>query len=386
MRNLLMLCSVMCFAIFCFAQNAGKTDNSKNPFFSEWKTPFGAPPFNEIKIEHFKPAFLQGMELEKKEVEAIINNTAAPTFGNTIEAMEKTGKFLDDVQNVFFALSSANTNEEMQKLASEMSPLFSKHSDDIYLNDILFKKVKTVYEQRNLLKLISEQDKLLEKTYKRFVRAGANLTKEEKDKLREINKELSSLSIKFGENVLKETNKYKIIIDNPKDLDGLPQRVIDDGAQTAKAQKQPDKWIYTTQKTSMIPFLQYSKKRELREKLYKYYFNRCNNNDEFDNKGIISKIMKLRMERASLLGYKTYADFVLEENMAKTPEKVNKFLMDLWIAALPKAKAEVKEMQKIIDKEGGKFKLASWDWWYYAEKVKKEKYDLDENERYCSGT
>ncbi len=352
--------------------------NMNNPFFKEWKTPFQTPPFNEIKEEHFLPAFEEGMKQQKAEVDELLNNKDKATFENTIEAMEKSGALLTKVSNVFYNLLSSNTNDEMQKLAETLTPMLSKHRDDINLNEKLFERIKAIYAEKEKLNLTTEQNTLLEEYYSGFVRNGANLNDEQKDKLRKINEELSKLSLKFGNNILKETNAVALIVDNKDDLVGLPDAVVQAAAEIAKSKGQEGKWIFTLQKPSFIPFLQYSPKRELREKLFKAYINRGNNNDEFDNKKILSKIASLRVDRANLLGYKTHADYVLEKSMAKNPETVNKFLSDLWKPALKRASAEAADMQKIIDKEGGNFKLAAWDWWYYAEKVKKEKYDLDE--------
>ncbi|MFA3782376.1 M3 family metallopeptidase [Melioribacteraceae bacterium 4301-Me] len=358
--------------------NGQESKNMNNPFFVEWKTPYGTPPFNEIKHEHFLPAIEEGIKLEKAEIDNIVNNQEPPTFKNTIEALETSGKFLERVQRVFEALNGANTNDELQKIARIITPMISKHNDDIYFNEKLFDRIKTIYENKKSLNLTNEQITLLENYYKNFVRNGANLNEKEKETLRKINEELSMLTLKFNENNLKETNAVALIIDSKEDLAGLPENVIKSAAETAKEKGYEGKWVFTLQRPSWIPFLQYSEKRQLREKLFKAYINRGNNNNEYDNKKILSRIISLRVQKANLLGYKTYADFVLERNMAKNPENVYKFLNDIWTPAIEKAKSEAAEMQKIIDKEGGNFKLQPWDWWYYAEKVKKEKYDLDE--------
>ncbi len=349
-----------------------------NPFFKEWDTPFQTPPFGDIAIEHYLPAFEEGMKLQKAEVEAIINNKAKPTFANTIEAMEKSGKLLTRVSSVFYNLNSANTNDEMQKIAKTVAPLLSKHNDDINLNKQLFEKVKSVYNEKDKLNLSVEQSKVLKDYYDGFVRGGANLTNEQKGAFRKINEELSVLSLKFGENLLKETNAIALVVENKENLAGLPESSIQSAYELGKTKGHEGKWVFTLQKPSFIPFLQYSEKRNLREKIFKAYINRGNNNNEFDNKKILARIAELRIERSKLLGYKTHADFVLEKNMAKNPETVYKFLNDLWKPAVKRAKLEADDMQKIIQKEGNDFKLEAWDWWYYAEKVKKEKYDLDE--------
>ncbi|MCX6150563.1 MAG: M3 family metallopeptidase [Ignavibacteriales bacterium] len=352
--------------------------NMNNPFLKEWKTPFQTPPFNEIKEEHYLPAFEEGMKEQKNEVDQLLNSTEKPTFENTIDAMEKSGALLTRVSNVFFNLLSSNTNDEMQKIAQTVTPMLSKHRDDINLNEKLFERLKSIYGEKDKLNLTTEQNTLLEEYYSGFVRNGANLNPEEKDKLRKINEELSLLSLKFGDNILKETNSIGLVIDNKEDLVGLPDAVVQAALDMGKTKGQEGKWIFNLQKPSFIPFLQYSPKRELREKLFKAYLSRGNNNNDFDNKKVLSRIASVRVDRANLLGYKTHADYVLEKSMAKNPETVYKFLNDLWKPALKRSSAEVADMQTIIDKENGKFKLAAWDWWYYAEKVKKEKYNLDE--------
>jgi peptidyl-dipeptidase Dcp len=270
------------------------------------------------------------------------------------------------------------TNEKMQKIAKEIAPILSKHRDEIMMNPDLFRRVKTIYEKRNMLNLTPEQKKLVEDYYRDFVKGGANLDDMKKARLMEINQELSLLSVKFGENVLKEENKFELVIENKEDLEGLPPSVIQSASETAKERNHEGKWVFTLKKPSLIPFLQYSSKRELREKIFKAYINRGNNDDELDNKKIISRIIALRIEKAKLLGYKSHAHLILEENMAKTPEKVYELLRKIWEPALKVAKKEAKELQEMIYKEGNNFKLEPWDWWYYAEKVRKEKYAIDE--------
>jgi len=375
MKNLFLLLTV--FIIFSSYTNS-QDKNMDNPFFKEWSTPFQTPPFDEIKIDYYLPAFEEGIRLQKAEVDVIINNTEKPTFVNTIEAMEKSGKLLIKVSSVFYNLNSANTNDEMQEIAKTVAPMLSKHNDDINLNEKLFARVKTIYSEKEKLNLTTEQKTVLKNYYDDFIRGGANLNNEQKEKFRKINEELSLLSLKFGENLLKETNSIGLIIENKNDLAGLPESVIQSAFELGKTKGHEGKWVFTLQKPSFIPFLQYSEKRNLREVIFKAYINRGNNNNEFDNNKILSSIAALRVERANLLGYKTHADYILEKNMAKNPETVYKFLNDLWKPALNRAKMEIDDMQKIINNEGNNFKLEAWDWWYYAEKVKKEKYDLDE--------
>ncbi len=350
-----------------------------NPFFEEWTTPFGTPPFDKIKQEHYLPAFEKGIEKQNKEIEAIVNNPEEPTFENTVEALEYSGALLTRVSNVFFAMTEAMTNEDLQAIAKKVSPMLSKHNDDINLNPKLFERVKAVYQKKDELDLNTEQKKLLDEHYKSFVRGGANLKDEQKERFREINKELSLLSLQFGENVLKETNKFELVLDE-SDLDGLPENVVAMGADEAEARGYDGRYVYTIQRTSMYPFLTYSTRRDLREKLYKGYINKGDNNDELDNKEILSKMAALRVERAHLLGYESHADYVLDDNMAKTPEAVYELLNKLWVPALNVAKKERDDMQQMIYDEGKDFELEGWDWWYYSEKVKKAKYDLDESE------
>lgn len=354
------------------------SQEGENPLLKEFTTPFGVPPFDQIKEEHFLPAIKTGIEIHKKEIEAIIKNPEAPTFENTIEALEKSGRLLQKVTDIFYVLNGCMTNDNMQKIAKEVAPMLAKHMDEIRMNPELFKRVKTVYDNKDKLNLNPEQKKLLEEYYKDFVRGGANLDDAKKARLMEINQELSLLSVKFGENVLKEENKFELVIDRKEDLEGLPEAVIQEAYETAKERGKEGKWVFTIKKPSLIPFLQYSPNRELREKIFRAYINRGNNNDELDNKKIISRIIALRVEKAKLLGYKSHAHLILEENMAKTPEKVYELLKKIWEPALKVAKKEAKELQEMIYKEGNKFKLEPWDWWYYAEKVRKEKYQLDE--------
>ncbi|WP_243421755.1 M3 family metallopeptidase [Marinifilum breve] len=374
---LYLLVAGMAFTACDGKKSEQKTDN---PFFAEYNTPHQTPPFDLIKFEHFEPAFMKGMEEGRAEIDAIANSKEAPTFENTILAYEKSGALLDKVGNVFYNIKGSENNDSIAALAKRLSPITTKYYGDISLNENLFKRIKTVYEQKDQLELSVEEQTMLEKIYQGFVRGGANLPADKKEKLRAIDSEISSLTLQFGENVLNETNAFELVIDKKEDLAGLPAGVVAAAAETAKAKGKEGKWVFTTQKPSMLPFLQYADKRELRKKLYMGYVNRGNNNNEYDNKEIAKKLVNLRIQRAKLFGYNNYAEYVLEKNMAKTPEKAFELLNKLWKAALPNAKKEVKEMQKIINKEGGKFKLASWDWWYYADKVKKAKYNLDEEE------
>jgi peptidyl-dipeptidase Dcp len=363
---------------FIAAASCKKAEKSDNPLLNKYEAPFGIPPFEEIKAAHFMPAFLKGFEVHNAEIKAIINNKKEPTFDNTIKALSYSGQLLTGVSRVFGSINSANTNDSLQAISRELSPLSSRHNDNINLNDTLFQRVKTVYDNKDKFNLNEEEKKILEDTYKDFVRSGAALSAGDKEKLRKINGELSILSVQFGQNLLAETNGFKLILDKQEDLSGLPEGVIAQAASMAKSLGMDGKWVFTLQVPSMTPFLQSADRRDLREKLFTAYFMKGDNDNEKDNKAIIAKIAKLRVERAHLLGYDSFADFVLERTMAKTPEKVMTFLAQVWDAATPVAKAEAAAQQEIINKEGGKFKLEPWDWWYYSEKIKKAKYDLDD--------
>jgi len=351
-----------------------------NPLLAKWDTPFETPPFNKIKSTHYLPAFKEAIKIHNSEIDEIVNNSEDATFSNTIEAIDYSGDALARVQRVFSAMNSAMNNDEMQKINKEVSPLLSAHRDDINLNQQLFERVKEVYEQKKSLVLNTEQNKLLDKYYKRFLRGGANLEDKAKEEFRKINEELSLLTVRFGENVLKETNTFELIIDSENDLSGLSENLITAASETADNKGYNGKWVFTIHKPSMIPFLQYSTKRDLRKKIYRAYFMKGDNSNELDNKKILSRIAMLRLKRAKLLGYETHAHYVLEEQMALNPDNVYKLLNDLWAPALERSKQEREEMQQIIYDEGNDFELEPWDWWYYAEKLKKAKYNLDEEE------
>jgi peptidyl-dipeptidase Dcp len=380
MKKTVICLAMVVVATIGYSQTKKPVATPVNPLLTEWKTPYGLPPFDKIKIEHFVPAFKEAMNAQMKNIDAIIANPQKPTFKNTIEAMEKAGALMTKVALVFYNDLSANTSDELQKVAEEIAPMMSKHSDDISLNPKLFVKIKTVYENRAAEKLNGEQLRLLEKYYKDFVRSGANLNDKDQTRLREINSQMSLLTLQFSNNVMAETNGFKLVIDNKEDLAGLPESVIQMGADDAKGFGMEGKWVFTTKKPSMLPFLTYATKRELREKIYKAYLNRGNNDNENDNKKIISQIVKLRLERSNLLGYKTYADYGLETTMAKNADNVMNLLNKLWNPALKVAQLEQDEMQKLAASEGQIINIESWDWWFYAEKVRKAKYNLDEEQ------
>ena len=356
------------------------TQTETNPFLTEFQTEHGVPPFDKIRLEHYEPAFLKGIEEQNANIDAIVNNSEAPTFENVIVALDNSSPILDRVSAIFYNMTEAETTDDLKELSIKLAPTLSEHSDNISLNQDLFKKVDAVYQQKDALGLTTEQQRLLEETYKGFVRSGANLSPEKQARLREVNKELSTLGIKFSDNVLNENNAFKLYIDKEEDLAGLPDWFRQSAAEKAKEDGQEGKWLFTLGNASRLPFLQYSENRPLREQMYKAYINRGNNNDKNDNKKIITDIIKLRLEKAQLLGFDCYSNFVLDNTMAKNSTTVMDFLNNLWSYSLPKAKAEAVELQKIMDKEGKGEKLEAWDWWFYTEKLRKEKYNLEEDE------
>ena len=371
------------FFISCNNQELEKNtieEYAMNPFLKEYQTPFKIPPFEEIKFEHFEPAFMQGMKEHQEEIKEIAENPNEPTFKNTLEALESSGETLDKVSNVFYNLLGSNTDDEMDALAVKMSPLMSSHNDQILLNQSLFKRIETLINKSDSLNLTNEQERLLEETYKRFKRSGANLDEESMKRLTEINSALSLLSVEFDQNVLKETNGFSMVIENPEDLEGLPEEEIRQAALLAESEGKPGKWVFKPTRVSMYPFLTYSKKRNLRETLYRSYIQRGDNDNEYDNKEIIRKMVSLRKEKANLMGFDTHADYALDNTMAKTSENVNDLLQTIWRPGIQKAKDEVAAMQELIKQEGGNFALEAWDWWYYSEKLRQEQFDFKEEE------
>ena len=383
----LILITVLLFIVSC--QQKSKMDPNINPFFQEWNTPYEVPPFLDIKDEHYMPAYEQGMKENLEEIDLIVNNPEAPTFANTIEELERTGKLLSKVGRVFSNLASSNTNPKLQELQRELSPMLSAHYDKISLNEGLFNRVDAIWQNRENLDLTKEQTKLLNDTRKGFVRSGALLSEDQKERISEINSKISGLSTSFGQNLLAETNGFELILE-ASDLEGLSDGVIAAAADAASQKmdaaesdeekdKYKDKYVFTPHRSSMYPFLTESTRRDLREKLYNSYVMRGDNNNDTDNKEIAAQIAKLRAERAQIMGYKTHAHFILDDNMLKTPEEVYDLLYKLWKPAVKRAKVEVADMQAVADSEGHDFKVAAWDWWHYSEKVRKEKYDLDES-------
>ena len=357
-------------------------DNPDNPFFRPYGTPFNVPPFERIKTEHFLPAIEEGIAREQAEVDAIAGSRAKPTFENTIAALDHAGLFLTEANSVFGSLQGSMTNKELQAVALTTAPMLAAHEDNISLDPKLFARVKAVYDKRAKLSLDRESLFLLENVYKDFVRSGALLDPVSQTRFREINQELSKLSVKFGENVLAETNAFQLVIDKKSDLAGLPPSVIDMAATAAKRAELPEgRWLFTIQIPSMTPFLTYSDLRPLREKIHRAYTMKGDNGNELDNKENVRRIAALRLERARLLGYPNHAAYVLEMNMAKTPARVDDFLAQLWKPTIVKAREEAAALQALADRlsPGGKITLAPWDWWYYTEKLRQEKYALDDS-------
>ena len=388
MKKLLFLTGIVLLGACQTQTGQNEMEISDNPFYQDWDTPYGIPPFLQIKDEHYMPAFEKGMEKNLAEIDAIVNNPESPTFVNTLEELERAGKLLTKVQRVFSNLTSSNTNPKLQELQRELNPLISAHYDKITLNEGLFNRVEAIWQARETLELSSEQRKLLEDTRKSFVRSGALLNEEQKAQITEINAKISELTTAFGQNLLAETNGFELIL-NEADLEGLSDGIIAAASEAAAQKleeavteeeqlKYQNKYLFTPHRSSMYPFLTQSNRRDLREQLYKAYVQRGDNDNETDNKKLAAKIAKLRAERAQLMGYETHAHFVLEERMLKTPSEVYDLLMQLWKPALERAKVEVADMQAVVDEEGGNFKIAGWDWWHYSEKVRKAKYDLDE--------
>ena len=353
---------------------------NQNPLLIEQNTPYGVPAFDKVKIEHYMPAFEKAIAENKAEIEAIVNNPEAPTFANTIEALDRSGELLDKVVGVFFNVLEADGNDEMNKIAEEVTPLLSELSDGIILNDALFQRVKAVYEQRETLGLNDEQMRLLTETFKSFANNGANLPEDKKTRLKEINQELGLLSLQFGNNVVAETNAYQLFITDEAELKGLPESAKAAAKEEAVAAGRPEAWLFTPKRTSFTPVLQYCENRELRKELLMAYTTRGNHDNENDNKDIIVKTMQLRVEKAQLFGYTNPADYILADCMAKDAKTVDAFLESVWEPSLKAAKREAKELQKLLSQDLPGEKLQPWDWWFYTEKLREAKYDLNEEE------
>lgn len=378
MKQFAIAAAVTCMVCAC----GQKTEEIDNPFLTEFQTPYGTPDFNRIRTEHYEPAFQAGINQQNEEIEAIVNNPDEPTFENTIVALDNSGEILERVSGVFFALTEADTNDQMMELETKFASILSEHSDNIFLNQDLYARVAAVHdmEASGKIQLTTEQHYLLDKYYKMFVRSGAALDAEKQARLREINKELSTLTIEFGNHVLADNNAYMLVVEDKSDLAGLPDAVIEVAAHEAKAHGKDGKWVFTLQGSSRLPLLQYAENRDLRKDIYLAYTNMGNHNDENDNKALLKQILTLRLEKAKLMGYDNYAEYQLADNMAKTPKNALDLLYSLWKYAIKNAKKEAAELQRIMDREGKGEKLEAWDWWYYAEKLRQEKYNLNEDE------
>lgn len=377
MKNLIFAAAMSCMVCACGQQAA----DTGNPFLSEFETPYGTPDFDRIKVEHYEPAFLKGIEQQNEEIKAIVENPEEPSFENTIVALDNSGEILARVSGVFFALTEADTNDEMMELEAKIAPMLSEHSDNIFLNQDLYKRVAAVHaqEEAGKIQLTTEQHYLLDKYYKEFVRSGAGLDAQKQERLREINKQLSTLTIEFGNHVLADNNDYLLVVDKKEDLAGLPDAVIAGAAQEAKAHGKDGKWVFTLQESSRTPLLQYAQNRELRKNIYQAYTSLGNRGNANDNKEVLKKVLALRLEKAQLMGFNNFAEYQLADNMAKNPKNALDLLYGLWEYSIKNAKAEAAELQKIMDREGKGEKLEAWDWWYYAEKLRQEKYDLNED-------
>ena len=378
MKKYLLSIKALCLSgILLFS---GTTMKAENPFFGEYNTPYNIPPFEKIQIADYMPAFEEAIAQHNQEIAAIVNNRAVPDFENTIVALDNSGEMLEKVSYVFSGLYEVVSTPEFQKVGAQVFPMLAAHSDEIKMNEGLFQKIKSVYDNRAKYNLTTPQLRLLEKYYKDFARNGALLSEEKKAELKDINDQLSKLCLQFGDNILKDTNKWTLVVDNEKDLAGLPASSIAVAAEEAKAMGKEGKWVFTLHAPSRLPFLTYADNRDLREKMYKAYTNIANNNDENDNKAIINQILKLRLQKAKLFGFNSFAAYQMDNVMAKTVEDAEELLYKVWKPAVAKAHEEIADMQKYVDNHGGNFKIAAWDYYYYAEKVKKEKFNFDEND------
>jgi peptidyl-dipeptidase Dcp len=352
----------------------------ENPLLQTWNTPYGIPPFDQIQYEHYLPAFEEGMKQQKAEIEAICSNSEEPTFENTCEALEYSGELLYRVSTLFFVLKLAGNSPEMEVIAEKITPMLSAHADDISLNKELFERIKTVYNKKEELNLEPVEKRLLEEQYKGFVRGGANIPEEQQPRFREINEKLGLLALKFENNVLKASNNYKLAVDDKSRLAGMPENALSAALELGnKDDATKGKYVFTIQLPSYEPLLQYCSDRELRKEIWTAYATRCTS-DSLSNLDVIEETVNLRIERAKMFGFDTHAAFVLDDCMAKTPKAVNDLLLQVWKPAIKKAKEEAADYQKMIDTEGGNFKLEPCDWRYYTEKLRKEKYDIDVEE------
>jgi peptidyl-dipeptidase Dcp len=376
--NIILFAMLMSIAFINFSCKKEFNMSNNNPLLNAFESPHQTAPFDQLEEEHFLPAFDQALTEGRKDIQNIINNSEAPTFENTIEKMEQSAELLDRISSIFFNLNSAETNDKIQSIAREVSPMLSEFSNDIWLNDKLFERVKTVYEQQGeSSSLNKEQQKLLDNTFKAFARRGAMLNGKEKERYREISSELSRLSLQFGENVLAETNDFRLHLTDQSDLAGLPEDAVEAAANRAQKENK-DGWIFTLQIPSYLPFMKYADNRSLREEIFRAYTSRGNKENERNNNEIIKKTVALRMERAKLLGHKNHADYVLTERMAKSPDKVTEFLHELLEASLPFAQQDVKDVEEFARKKGFKDQLQRWDFAYFSEKLKTASFNISD--------
>lgn len=378
-RSIIILTLIAASTLSCKRENTAYSSGENNPLMATWETPFEVPPFDEIDNKNFETALSEGIKDQQEEIDDIIKSKSKLTFENTIVAFENSGLLLDRISSVFYNLLSANTNDDLQATAIKMAPILSEHQDNIYLNAALFKRIQLIWEAKEALKLNQEQRTLLEKTYKKFVRNGALLQTEEQKDFRAINQQLALASLQFGDNLLADSNAYALEVSDKKDLAGLPQDLVEAAAAEAKARGKENKWVFTLNHGSVIPFLQYAENRTLRKTIWEAYQHRANQDNKYDNKKLVIELANLRMQRAQLLGYKNHASYVLEENMAKNPETVYQLLDKLWNAAQVKTNQEEQDIQRLLHQDGITGNVQPYDWRFYTEKIRKSRFEFDEN-------
>lgn len=377
-RSIIILTLLATGTLSCKRENTAYSSGENNPLMATWETPFEVPPFDEIDNKNFETALSEGIKDQQEEIDEITKSKSKLTFENTIVAFENSGLLLDRISSVFYNLLSANTNDDLQATAIKMAPILSEHQDNIYLNAALFKRIQLIWEAREALKLNQEQRTLLEKTYKKFVRNGALLQTEEQKDFRAINQQLALASLQFGDNLLADSNAYALEVSDKKELAGLPLDLVEAAAAEAKARGKENKWVFTLNHGSVIPFLQYAENRTLRKTIWEAYQNRANQDNKYDNKKLVIELANLRMQRAQLLGYKNHASYVLEENMAKNPETVYQLLDKLWNAAQVKTNQEEQDIQRLLHQDGITENVQPYDWRFYTEKIRKSRFDFDE--------
>lgn len=380
MRRFLITVAAICtVAMFSFGANK-MNSSQKNPFLEAYNTKYDIPPFNKINYEHYIPAIKAGIEQRNAEIDAIVKNRALPDFENTILALDNSGQLLNKAVYVYYALSESDNTPEMEKLSQEIMPLLTKVSDELMLNQALFDRVKKVYDNRDKFNLTTAQTRLLEKYYKNFVRNGALLSEADKEILKDINQQLSNYELSYNSNILKDTNSREIVVEDKSELSGLPATTVDNAAEEAAARGKSGKWVFTVHAPSRLAVLTYADSRDLRKRMYEAYTSLASNDDEFNNSVNINKLIELRTKKANMLGFDTFADYQMDAVMAKTVKNAENLLYQIWYPAVEKVKEEVADMQKYADNHGGNFKIAPYDYYYYAEKVKKEKFNFSEEE------